>query len=227
LILHVTGGAVGLLSGFAALGTTKGSRSHRSSGRVFVYAMLAMALSGAGIAAVTGVETSVVMGLLTAYLVFTGVTAISPLPEGLRWTSLAGAGLASVLAVALIDIGRRALTSPEGDIEGLPAPMAFLFAAVAAAAGASDIRPATRPRHDRRRRVARHLWRMCLALFIAAASFFLGQTNVLPAPLRAPALLAVPVLAPLLVMAFWLWRSRRRPALAEAPSSHAVQVAQP
>lgn len=58
---------------------------------MFVYAMLTMALSGAAVAAVTGVETSVVMGLLAAYLVFTGVTAISPRPGGLRWAWLAGA----------------------------------------------------------------------------------------------------------------------------------------
>lgn len=228
LILHVVGGAVGLLAGFAALCTAKGSRSHRSSGRVFVYAMLTMALSGAAIAAVTGVETSVVMGLLAAYLVFTEVTAISPRPGGLRWAWLAGAGLASALTVALIDLGRRALTSPDGTIAGLPAPMAFIFAAVAAAASASDIRLVARPRHDRRRRVARHLWRMCLALFIAAASFFLGQTNVLPIALRAPALLAVPVLTPLLVMGLWLWRMRGRPVVpAETSTSHAAQAGQP
>lgn len=227
LILHIIGGAVGLLAGFTALGATKGSRSHRSSGRVFVYAMLVMALSGAAIAALTGVQTSVVMGLLTAYLVFTGVTAISPRPGGPRWALLAGAGLAALLAVALIDIGRRALTSPDGAIEGLPAPKAFMFATLATAASASDIRLVIRPRHDRRRRVARHLWRMCLALFIAAASFFLGQTQVLPAVLRAPALLAVPVLTPPFVMALWLWRIRRRPAPAETSTPHAAQVTLP
>lgn len=139
-----------------------------------------------------------------------------------------GRRLASALAVALIDIGRRALTSPDGTIEGLPAPMAFMFAAVAASASASDIRLVVRPRHGRRRRVARHLWRMCLALFIAAASFFLGQTNVLPTALRAPALLAVPVLTPLLVMGLWLWRMRGRPVVpAETSTSHAAQAGQP
>ena len=60
------------------------------------------------------------------------------------------------------------------------------------------------------RRLARHLWRMCFALFIAAASFFLGQADEFPEPLRIPALLALPVLAVLLAMLYWLWRVRIR-----------------
>ncbi|HEY8796026.1 MAG TPA: hypothetical protein VIM15_13895 [Gemmatimonadaceae bacterium] len=57
-------------------------------------------------------------------------------------------------------------------------------------------------------RLARHLWRMCFALFIATMSFFLGQAKVIPKPIRIPALLALPVLAVLLTMLYWLWRVR-------------------
>ena len=77
LLLHVAAGGLSLVAGFAALSTVKGSRPHRTIGRVFVYAMLTMGLTGAGIAAATGVETSVVMGMLAAYLVFTGFTAVA------------------------------------------------------------------------------------------------------------------------------------------------------
>jgi len=60
-------------------------------------------------------------------------------------------------------------------------------------------------------RIARHLWRMCFALFIAATSFFLGQTQgspaqVFPEPLRQGAVLAIPVLLVLLLMFYWLAR---------------------
>jgi heme/copper-type cytochrome/quinol oxidase subunit 4 len=63
------------------------------------------------------------------------------------------------------------------------------------------------------RRLVRHLWRMCFALFIATASFFLGQAKVFPQPIRIPALLALPVVAVLVTMLYWLWRVRTRRAL--------------
>lgn len=210
LWLHVAGGALGLLAGFAALYASKGSAAHRWAGRVFVYAMLTMALSGAAIAAWTGVETSVVMGLLTAYLVLTGLTAVAPPVTGRRLISVSGSAVAFALAIALAGIGLRALASPEGVIEGLPAPMAFIFAGVAACSGVSDIRRVTGPELRGARRLARHLWRMCLALFIASASFFLGQTSSIPQALRHPIALAIPVLTPLAVMMWWQWRVRAR-----------------
>lgn len=62
-------------------------------------------------------------------------------------------------------------------------------------------------------RLARHLWRMCFALFIAAISFFIGQAQVFPEPIRNRALLALPVLAVLVTMFYWLWRVRVKRSL--------------
>ena len=50
---------------------------------------------------------------------------------------------------------------------------------------------------------------MCVALFIAAASFFLGPVRRIPEPLRIPALRLIPLVV-LVTMAFWLWRYRRK-----------------
>ncbi len=57
-------------------------------------------------------------------------------------------------------------------------------------------------------RIARHLWRMCAALFIATGSFFLGQQKVMPEWMQGSPLLFVPALAPLVLMIFWLIRIR-------------------
>ena len=62
-------------------------------------------------------------------------------------------------------------------------------------------------------RIARHLWRMTFALFIAALSFFIGQAQVIPEPIRIVPLLAMPVLAVLVTMLYWLWRVRVRRSL--------------
>ena len=55
---------------------------------------------------------------------------------------------------------------------------------------------------------------MCVALFIANASFFLGQAKVIPQPLRIFPVLVILALFPLAPMLYWLvrLRVRRRPA---------------
>ena len=58
-----------------------------------------------------------------------------------------------------------------------------------------------------RARLARHLWRMCLALFVAAGSFFFGQADEIPQALRGPHLM-IPPFAALGALAFWMVRVR-------------------
>jgi hypothetical protein len=57
-------------------------------------------------------------------------------------------------------------------------------------------------------RIARHLWRMCLALFVAVGSFFLGQQRVMPEYMQGSPWLSVPPLAVLATMLFWLLKLR-------------------
>jgi hypothetical protein len=51
---------------------------------------------------------------------------------------------------------------------------------------------------------------MCLALFIATASFFLGTGRRIPESLHIRAFRLIPLVV-LVTMVFWLWRLRRRP----------------
>lgn len=210
LLVHIAAGALGLGSGFIALSAAKGATVHRKAGIVFVCAMVLMSLSGAVIAALTGVETSVIMGLLTAYLVVTALMTVQPFSAGARWLSLGAMLVAFVVGLACVRAGIQALARPVGPADGLPAPAAFVFAAVAFLAGLSDVRMIRSGGLRGAPRLARHLWRMCLALFIAAGSFFLGQADEIPEPLRIPALLAIPVFVPLIAMLYWLWRVRTR-----------------
>jgi hypothetical protein len=83
-----------------------------------------------------------------------------------------------------------------------------MFGAVALLATLGDVRMLRAGRLQGPRRIARHLWRMCFGLFIAAGSFFLGPPQRLPAPLRGSALRPIPVLLVLAAMVFWLARVR-------------------
>jgi hypothetical protein len=77
---------------------------------------------------------------------------------------------------------------------------------VALLAAAGDIRMLLTHNMQWTHRIARHLWRMCFALWIAVASFFLGQSDEFPEALRIMPLLCTPVLLVLLLMFYWLVR---------------------
>jgi hypothetical protein len=57
-------------------------------------------------------------------------------------------------------------------------------------------------------RLARHLWRMCFALFVAAASIFLARQQLFPALMRKTGMLLLLSFLPLILMIFWLIRVR-------------------
>jgi peptidoglycan/LPS O-acetylase OafA/YrhL len=96
---------------------------------------------------------------------------------------------------------------------GMPAFPFFLFGLVGIAGCLGDMRVLRSGALQGSSRLARHLWRMCFALFIAALSFFIGQSDEFPQALRILALLALPVLSVLVSMFYWLWRVRIRRSL--------------
>lgn len=212
LLIHIFGGALGLVSGYVALYAAKGATLHRRSGMLFVYAMGAMSVTGAAIAALTGAETSVIAALLTGYLVVTALTTVRPPTAGSRRVEVGALLVALAVGLASLTLGFETLARGEAMREGVPTPMLFLFGTVALSAGVSDVRRLRAGNLRGAFRLARHLWRMCFALFIAAASFFLGQADEIPPALRHPALLAAPVLVVPVVMGYWLWRVRLRKA---------------
>jgi membrane protein DedA with SNARE-associated domain len=68
---------------------------------------------------------------------------------------------------------------------------------------------------------------MCFGMFIATGSFFIGQMQVFPKPLRIlPLMLALGV-APLGVLLYWMWRVRLRQSLRGLIISKPREVASP
>jgi hypothetical protein len=105
--------------------------------------------------------------------------------------------------------------------DGVPVGMTFFMGSVMLLAAAGDVRMLVRGGVLGSKRIARHLWRMCFGLFIAAGSFFLGPSN---RPLRllssvgigqylSPALFGtglylILTILPLVILIFWLVRVR-------------------
>lgn len=214
LAAHIVSGTVGLISGFIALYVTKGASAHRRVGMVFVYAMVSMSVLGMSMAAAFGKSPAVNVpaGLLTSYFVITSLTTVRPPASGARWLLLAG--LTVILSVSLVDLffGLQAVSNG-GSRHGIPAFPFFLFGTVGLLASAGDFRVLKSGALTGARRLARHLWRMSFALFIAAMSFFIGQAKVIPKPIRIYPLLAIPPLIVLTAMFYWMWRVRRKKPL--------------
>jgi uncharacterized membrane protein len=204
--LHIVSGLIALLAGAIALAAKKGGPLHRNAGLVFVVSMAMMAASGALLAALKPDALSVVAGLLSLYLVATAVLTVRDVgarAQALGWTA---AVLAFVVGIAGLALGLQTALSATGKLHGYsPAPY-FVFATVALLGAGLDVRMLLGVVPVGRQRVARHLWRMCCAKFIATSSFFLGQAKVFPEPMRNSALLSLPVLAVLLLWAYWLKR---------------------
>jgi len=230
LAVHIIAGSLGLVSGFIALYAAKGAPLHRKAGMVFVVVMLTMTLTGITIAAVLdrARAMNIPAGLITAYLVVTGFTAVRPPASGARGLAIGAMLLGMSVGIVCLLFGLEAVANG-GTRQGMPAFPFFLFGFVGVFAGLGDLKMILSGRLPQgAARLARHLWRMCFALFIAAMSFFFGQAKVIPEPLRIRPLLALPVLAVFVTMLYWVWRVRVRRSLkgilaarvAEATHSH-------
>jgi hypothetical protein len=222
LLVHVGAGMVGLVTGFGAVFAAKGGRFHRKSGVIFVYAMITMGLMASAIAAYEGRLNLVIGGPFTAYLVFTAMTAVRPLDHEPRGIAVSLMLLAFALALINIGAGIDALGRPKMMVNGVPAPMILFLGTVALLAGVGDLRLIRAGEIRGTKRIARHLWRMCFGLFVASGSFFLGQMRFFPRAVRIPWLLAIPALAPLVILVYWMWRVRirgRLPVLARDAGS--------
>lgn len=211
LAIHIFAGVLALLFGYLALFSAKGSRLHRRSGRLFVYAMLAMALGGFVIAAGRGVApaTNVPMVLLTAYLVVTSLTTILPPRSGSHALQVCALLVALGVGISNLGFGIEAVANG-GSRQGMPTFPFFLFGIIALLASVGDLRTLRCGAPQGAARIARHLWRMCFALLIAALSFFIGQADEFPPALRIMPLLALPMLVVLGALFYWLWRVRIR-----------------
>jgi uncharacterized membrane protein len=206
--IHIAAGALALVFGYVALFAAKGSPLHRKSGMLFVFAMVTLSLTGAFVAFLKSSSVSVVAGLLTFYFVTTGLLTVRPRLQ--KSSRIDAAAMAFAVAVAIL--GFR--TGLEMSTRGRPeAPPMFVFAVVGLLAAVGDLRMIRAGGVAGRRRIARHLWRMCFAMWVAAASFFWGPPGRVPDLINIPALLPIPVLTPVVVMLYWLWRIRVKKTL--------------
>jgi hypothetical protein len=221
LIGHICAGSLGLVSGTAAMSFRKGSPRHVLAGKIFVASMLTMAFAAVYLAIVKHQPNNIGGGSLTFYLIGTAwLTARRRDLETSRldWVVLL---IPLVLGVLTWMNGIKIVRSGVSSQDGVPVGMTFFMGSVMLLAAAGDLRMLVGNGVLGAKRVARHLWRMCFGLFIAAGSFFLGPSNRplrllsavglgqhLPQALFSTTLYSILTTLPLILLIFWLVRVR-------------------
>jgi hypothetical protein len=221
LIGHICAGSLGLLSGTAAMSFRKGSPRHVLAGKIFVASMLTMAVSAVYLAITRHQPNNVGGGILTFYLIGTGwLTARRRDGEtsDFDWVVLL---IPLTLGILTWMNGIKIVRSGASSQDGVPVGMTFFMGSVMLLAAVGDVHMLVGAGVVGAKRVARHLWRMCFGLFIAAGSFFLGPSNRplrllsavglgqhLPQALFSLTLYSILSILPLIMLIFWLVRVR-------------------
>ena len=211
LAVHFAAGLVAIVTGALALAAAKGGRLHKQSGLVFTWAMIVLGLTAAGIGTYENIPSQVFGGLLAAYLVFTAMTTVKPLPGIGQRVNVALMVLAFGYGVVSLYGGVVEWLDPTVKVVGRPRVVPpLIIGTVILLAAIGDLRAIREGGLRGSRRLARHLWRMCFALFVATGSFFLGQMKFIPEPVRILPLLLVLAFAPIPFLLYWMWRVRVR-----------------
>jgi hypothetical protein len=224
LLFHIIAGTLGMLSGFVAVFLRKGSRRHGIAGKVFVISMLILSSSGAYMAVMKHQPGNILGGTLTFYLVATAwMTARRREGAAPGWFDWGGLLVALAVGGFELTYGVQAAMSPTGLRYGYSAGPYLIFSLVVLLAAAGDVRMLVRGGVSGTKRLGRHLWRMCFALFIAAASIFLARAQVFPAFLQKTGALVFLSFLPLLLLIFWMVRVR----FAKAYKQKSIQLRAP
>ena len=214
---HVVPGVLAVAAGATALAAPKGRSVHIQAGRMFVVTMGLASIVGAGLGLVRA-ETFYITfhaGVLALCLLASGWMAARAQPDAPGLGSRIVGAVNLVNVVSLFAIGVFAARSGQS-FRGFPAEDYLFLGGMGLVAAAGDANLLWRPLPSERRRIARHLWRMCLGFFIAAGSAFGGPgAAAFPEAVRRSGVLALPELAILLLMVFWLARTLLAPSRQE------------
>ena len=194
VIVHVAAGTLAVLAGAAAFLLPKGRAPHALAGRVFVVSLLVTALGGSVYAAELGDPLSALIGLLCSYLVTTSWLTVRRGPRPGRAVEGALAIVAAAIASGFALCAVLAARSSGGMFAGFPMAPYAIFSLVAGLCVVADLAVTARRSLARRHRLARHLWRMGFALWIAAGSLLDGPgTKIFPEGLHGTPILTAPL----------------------------------
>jgi len=204
MAIHIAGGLLALPAGAAAVTARKGGRLHARAGTLFFASMLVLGITAAVLEPFRQpTPGSPIGGIIVCYFVATSWVAARRRDGRTGWFEILACAAALITASLMIwGAVMEGATTPAGP------GVVYAIASICLLGGLLDLNAILRAKLSYAQRIARHLWRMCFAFFIATGSFFLGQQDVLPRAVQGSPVLFVLAFAPFAVMAFWLVRVR-------------------
>ena len=205
-LLHLLMGTLAVISGAGALAAAKGRRPHRMAGNLFFGAMLLLIASGLYFSVTRSILFTFFLSVMAFYLLSSGWATVMRREGKTERFELANCLFILLAGAAALGLGLTETICGAPLQDDVSSAAFFILAALAVLFGAQDVAVIRRGGCTGKHRIARHLWRMCLSLFIAVTIFFLGNNDVLPEVLRTPFFLTAPIVAVLALMVFWLVR---------------------
>ena len=177
LVLHVAAGFAALAAGGVIVALTKGDARHRSLGRIFGCAMLAVVVTALLLAFLRPNVSLFTIGLFSFYLVATGRLAARQ-----RGTAAAGArdlalALFGAISAAAMLIAAGLLWVEDG---GFQAPVLAVFGTILAVMAGYDLWLHRRGGARGPARLGRHLQRMMAAWIASLTAFAVVNLTFLP-----------------------------------------------
>ena len=205
MFFHVLAGTLAVLAGSTAMLTEKGSITHRAAGNLFFVSMLIMGVAGSIIAFHLPQMITFIAGLFTCYLIVTAWLTVKTQPRSRNILDFVTFLAVLCIAVLALYSGYQASNSDNGTLDGFSAEPYFFFAGLALFALFLDAIYLYKNGFQGKLRIARHLWRMCFALYIAVGSLFTGPgAQIFPASLQGNWMLSLPEYAVAMAMLIWL-----------------------
>jgi hypothetical protein len=215
-VLHIGGGTIGLVAGTIAIFAAKGGRLHRAAGTVFFVSMLVMAAFAGYLAVVRpGQLVNLFIAPFAAYLVVTAWLTVRHAEDTAGFPEKAALAVALVLCAPFVILSFQLATGMTPffksavPLEGPVLIAIYAFTTVLLIAVIGDAKVVWAGGISGAPRIARHLWRMCLGLTLAAGSAFTnGLPRLLPGPMHVTPIFFLPQFVPVILLVFWMIRVR-------------------
>jgi hypothetical protein len=214
LYTHIAAGNLAFLFGAIAVIVRKGERAHRAAGIGFILAFATMLSMAVYMGLVIPQPSNVTAGLFNLYLIATAWVTVRRREGTIGAFEVIAPLVPAGVVLADLYFAWVAGQNPTGKFDRYQPIFYWITAGLFSIPLFLDLNMIRQRGLVGRPRIARHLWRMCLALFGASATFFLGQQQVMPVWMRGSPVLIGLALSPLALMVFWLgrvaWSSRFR-----------------